>query len=228
MTNAEIKHVLMQKGVTHLFHANTVATACTFIENKGLLSRGAVKERGLFQTPQQTDETDEQVDVFYDIFFDSVDIHERGKRVNQYGPVVFVYSIDVLDSMSSDSIRITRSNPMYWNASMTEEEKYFLTEEELMSSYWRGRFEQHLTLRHQREHLAFDYLEKIIIDNPEIDPQGCVSKAKMHLQRLINESGYEIPLVVRSCPQNCSCREMYQTYNLGYIYYRFRISTEEE
>lgn len=55
MTNRNIKHILLEKGVTHLYHANTVATACTFIENNGLLSRGAVDDLGLYQTSQATD-----------------------------------------------------------------------------------------------------------------------------------------------------------------------------
>ena len=37
MTNEEIKSILKEKEVKHLYHANTVATACTFLENGGLL-----------------------------------------------------------------------------------------------------------------------------------------------------------------------------------------------
>ena len=36
MTNEEIKSILKEKKVKHLYHANTVATACTFLENGGL------------------------------------------------------------------------------------------------------------------------------------------------------------------------------------------------
>lgn len=68
MTNNETKLILMRKGVNHLYHANTVATACTFIKSYGLLSRGAVRDFGLFQTPQGTDDSDQEFDVFYDIF----------------------------------------------------------------------------------------------------------------------------------------------------------------
>lgn len=50
MTNEEIKSILKEKEVKHLYHANTVATACTFLENGGLLSRGYVEDHDLFQT----------------------------------------------------------------------------------------------------------------------------------------------------------------------------------
>lgn len=36
MTNEEIKSILKEKKVKHLYHANTIATACTFLGNGGL------------------------------------------------------------------------------------------------------------------------------------------------------------------------------------------------
>ena len=221
MTNRNIKHILLEKGVTHLYHANTVATACTFIENNGLLSRGAVDDLGLYQTSKATDGSDKDCDVFADIFFDSVDIHQRSKRINNYGPVVFVYSIDILDVLPPDCIRVTKDNPMCWTRSMADEDKYFLTEDELSSFYQRGKFNQHLTLRHQTTPLPFDYLEKIIIDDPGVEYTGYFDDAYKHLQDLINEYSPCIPLEVRQCPPGCGCQDQYKSYKTGYIYYRF-------
>lgn len=221
MTNREIKKILIDKGVTHLYHANTVATACTFIENKGLLSRGTVNDLGLYQTGQASDDSDKDFDVFYDIFFDSVDIHQRSKRINNYGPVVFVYSIDILDVLPPDCIRITKDNPMYWTLSMKDEDKYFLTEDELRFFYQRGKFNQHLTLRNQTSPIPFDYLEKIILDDPGVEDTRFFDDAYQHLQDLIDDYAPGIPLEVRQCPPSCSCREQYMSYKAGYIYYRF-------
>lgn len=109
MTNETIKQILIEKGITHLYHANSVATASTFLENGGVFSRGAAEDRGLYQTSQETDDTDRDVDVFYDIFFDSVDIHQRIKKLNHYGPVLFVYSIDLIDTLPQGSIKITNN-----------------------------------------------------------------------------------------------------------------------
>ena len=112
MTNKDIQRILLEKEVAHLYHANSMATACTFLENGGLLSRGAVEDFGLYQTPQETDATDKLLDVYYDIFFDSVDIHERIGKINHYGPIVFVYSTDVLE-ICSEQISISDSKSEY-------------------------------------------------------------------------------------------------------------------
>lgn len=58
MTNSAIKKILVDKEIKHLYHANTVMTACTFLENGGLLSRGYVEENGLRQTSQGSDSKD--------------------------------------------------------------------------------------------------------------------------------------------------------------------------
>lgn len=221
MTNKEIKQILSDKGITHLYHANTVATACTFIENDGLLSRGAIEDMGLYQTSQMTDDSDKDYDVFYDIFFDSVDIHQRSRRVNTYGPVVFVYSIDVLDVLPPDCVRITKSNPKYWNTSMSENDKYFLTPNELSLFYERGNFQQHLTIRHQMNPLSFDYLERIIIDDPGVEDTRYFDDAYHHLQDLLDEYAPDVLLEVRQCPADCGCQIQYNSYKIGYTYYRF-------
>lgn len=58
MKVAEVKKVLIHKGVTELFHVNSVITSLTFIDNGGLLSRETVEEYNLPQTDQQSDDID--------------------------------------------------------------------------------------------------------------------------------------------------------------------------
>ena len=222
MTNKELKRVLLRKNITHLYHVNSVATSCTFLENGGLLSHGVVEERGLFQTPQESDEKDKEVDVFYDIFFDSVDIHQRVKKINHYGPVLFVYSVDLLDALPPDTVRITRDNPIRWHAGMTESEKYLLTKEQLWILFEKGSFFQHITLRHQTEPLSFDYLEKVVLDDPKIDNTTYFDNAYQHLKKLMERCVPGKPLEIRQCPPACQCHEQYRSYNELYTYYRFR------
>lgn len=38
----EIYEVLKRQNILFLYHANTVSTSCTYIEQDGLVSRGAV------------------------------------------------------------------------------------------------------------------------------------------------------------------------------------------
>lgn len=209
MTNETIKTILIQKGINFLYHANSVATASTFLENGGLLSRGYVEENGLFQTPQETDERDKHVDVFYDIFFDSVDIHQRINNINYYGPVVFVYSINVIDMLEEGRLKITKNNPIYWDYNIREDEKYFLSETELMMDFQKGEFRKHITIRHQKTPLSFVNLKKIIIDDPGIANTSYFQSARSHLQDLIKKHGINVPLDTRCCSPNCRCKATY-------------------
>lgn len=221
MTNKCIKNILQGKDIVHLYHVNTVKTACTFLENRGLLSRGAVEDRGLKQTPQETDATDKEVDVYYDIFFDSVDIHQRSRSINHYGPVTFVYSIDLLDALPEDSIRITKDNPIRWHPGMSEADKYFQSEYELRAVYTKGAFNQHLTIRHQYQPLSFEHLERIIIDDPGIANNSYFDNAFAYIKNLIAHYARGVPLEVRQCPADCRCKSQYNTYKEGFTYFRF-------
>src|SRR4051812_37172943 len=99
MTPQEIHGVLVGIGATHLHHANTVETSCTFLEHNGLLSRGYVESNGLSQTAQDSDDIDKKYGIWDKVFLDHVDIHHRGGRVrgaNYYGPVLFRFPVDYL------------------------------------------------------------------------------------------------------------------------------------
>ncbi len=219
MTNTQIKEILESKGVFSLYHANTVATACTFIRSGGLLSRGAVRDRGLFQTSQDTDASDQAFDVFYDIFFDSVDIHARSSNLNYYGPVTFVYSVDLLEKIPEGSVQITKSNPKYWTCDMQEDARYFISSDELACGFVRGDFQQHITLRHQAEPLSFDCLEKVILDDPCLSDNCYFSEGYACLQELLTP--LHIPLEIRSCSTLCKCKEKYAAYHPFHIRCRF-------
>lgn len=79
------KHVfdaLMDKGIDELYHANSVATACQFLRSRSLISRGTVERLGVTQTPQSSDDLDKRYGIWFDVFADSVDIHNRARRAN--------------------------------------------------------------------------------------------------------------------------------------------------
>lgn len=209
----ELKEILLSKDIDYLYHVNTVTTALTFLEQGGLLSRGAVEDRGLPQTWQKSDDTDKEVGVFYDIFFDSVDIHERSKSLNFYGPVTFVYSIDVLDSLEDELVKITKSNPINWSKGMTEEERYFLDKMDVIFNMSKGTFKQHITICEMREPLYFDtYLQKVVLDNPRISNNSYFDTAAGEIQSLLEAHGLP-DLVIRDCPDVCKCYEEYSTSN---------------
>lgn len=68
LKNRELYELFEEKGVKNLFHANTVATSITFLEEGGLLSRDWVERNERYQTPQSSDDVDKLFDVFDDVF----------------------------------------------------------------------------------------------------------------------------------------------------------------
>ena len=59
-----VYQVLKGIGATHLHHANTVTTSCTFLEHAALLSRDYVEKHGLAQTNQSSDEIDKKYGIW--------------------------------------------------------------------------------------------------------------------------------------------------------------------
>lgn len=70
-----------------------------------------MEKHGLRQTPQSSDATDKKYGIWDAVFLDHVDIHYRGGRKkgpNQYGPVLFVLSLDVLLRLPAGTdVRVT-------------------------------------------------------------------------------------------------------------------------
>lgn len=224
ITVSQIKQVLLENGVEYLYHANTVATSISFLLKGGLLSRGAMEENNCFQTLQQTDELDKRLGVYFDIFFDSDDIHARARDLNNYGPVTFVYSINVLDDLKDKVVRITRDNPIRWNEETPEEERYFTELLPMKFEYQKGVFQQHLLVCDMHEPLPFaPHLIKIIIDNPNIVNTAYFDKAFSGIQTVLLKKGMDIPLEIRKCSAECKCQQKYKKYKEGYIYHKFKI-----
>src|SRR5580658_8730659 len=90
----DVREIIHAKGVTEVHHANSVATTCQFLRNRTLISRGSIERKGLYQTPQVSDELDRRHGIWFDVFVDSVDIHARAGRQNVYGPALLVFDID--------------------------------------------------------------------------------------------------------------------------------------
>lgn len=225
ITVQEIKKILIENNVEYLYHANTVLTSITFLKQGGLMSRGLVEEMGLCQTSQKTDELDKKLGVYYDIFFDSDDIHSRAKDINYYGPVTFVYSIDILDILNDKEVKVTRNNPLYWNISIPKDKYYFDDIYSMRREYHKGDFKQHLTICNFHQPLSFSpYLVKVIIENPNIKNTEYFNRAFNTIQELLYSNQLDVKLEVRQCPSDCKCQEKYKNYKIGFTHYRFKTS----
>ena len=159
---------------------------------------------------------------YHDIFFDSVDIHKRARKINDYGSVTFVYSVDVLDELENYDICVTRDNPIRWEKDMTYNERYFTYYEELNSNFVKGNFMQHITVRNIREALSFKYLTKIIVDYPGESLEKYFNPAYCAFENDLKDNGINVPIVIRKCPSECNCQEQYNNYKEGFVYYRFK------
>jgi hypothetical protein len=217
----DIRRILKVKNIKHLFHANTVLTTLSFFKIGGLLSRGAVEELGLPQTPQPSDEKDKELGIWYDVFFDSVDIHERAKELNKYGPLTLVFDPESLLVDRLD-IKITKDNPVRWDADTPINDRYFEDLDLLRTGYKKGAFYQHLTICNMKHALPFrPSLQQIIIDNPKTTPNEHFENAFASLRTIIEQSYPDVELIVRECSDDCTCTSKYNEFKPGAIWYKY-------
>src|SRR5262249_23476596 len=157
------------KGVDTLHHANPVTTSCTFLRVRGLASRGYVEDRGLPQTSQYSDATDKRLGIWYDVFADGVDIHERGSIRNNYGPVLFILPATILQQLPPGTeVLVTRNNPVRWGPADSPADRYFMSPEELLDGYEYGDFGKHVVLRNDNGFLPFDESTlRLLLDDPK-------------------------------------------------------------
>jgi hypothetical protein len=192
-----------------LFHANSVKTSINFIRRMALFSRKFGEERYL-QTVQNSDIIDKEFGVWNDIFFDNVDIpYKSGNNVSAYGPVMFVFKVDILKNAK---VRMLKCNP--WNR-RDEDLKYsdiFFTSSDDIKEGIRsnegatidirrvnflGDFEHHTTV-YDTEELPFgDNLEAIYIEKC-INTPGRENELKTLIENALAEAGIGgVPVRIR-------------------------------
>lgn len=203
---------LAEKKVTSLYHANSVQTSCTFLQQARLLSRGTLDERGLSQTPQQTDATDKQFGLWFDLFLDSVDTHVRARKRSVYGPVTFQLSAQLLASDWNTSLWITKCNPQYWTPTTPQSDRYFSSLKELRTSFVVGRFDHMLVLRHVGGVLRLaPFLEAVTIDSVMGVDDTLHQQSIQKLQTSAQMGEITTSITHRNnCRSNCVCLQQYR------------------
>lgn len=219
--------VLQEKGVEFLFHANTLSTSRTFMRSGAVLSRGTVEQRGLKQSPQYSDDIDKQYGIWFDVFLDTVDIHARANRDNQYGPILFVLNLDILLTQSAPPIWVTKKNPTSWVDGEPAADRWFQSIDELRASLDKFAFGQILVLRHIGGVLPLKgNLNRVIIDKL---PDGL-------LTRQVNVESYCRGALMttalpglggryynRVCRSRCQCQANYQAMDKARLRERFAL-----
>lgn len=213
----QVFEVLSGKGVTHLHHANSVATACEFLRSGALLSRGSVDRKGLFQTSQYSDAIDRRNSLWFDIFMDSVDIHHRARAANMYGPVLFVIDAALLSEEYTGRLWVTKVNPTKWDG-RTRDQKWFSSKGDLEQNFTYGTFDQMIVARHCGGEIPLRYaLTKIILDEPNrITIPGNVDIYSMSygaLRLAMQQGKIDVPIERRRCRSGCTCLNEYEDTN---------------
>ena len=223
MKASDVKQVLKRKNRRYLYHANSVITSLTFLRNGGLMSREIVEKSHLPQSPQITDDDDKKFHIYNDIFFDSMDLHKRFANLNHYGPVLFVYSIDVLDLLDDYEIQVTKNNPKNWPETIAEEDKYHRDAKDWESHFFEGDFGKHITVKNISEPIGFEHLKTILLDDPgsDEDRKKCFDEAVEAISAELVKIKQDGILKIRKCPPRCKCKESYQSKRLGYTKHRF-------
>lgn len=169
----DVYTVLKNKKISNLYHANTISTSITYLKEKNLLSRKYADDNNLNQTEQYSDELDKKYGIWDDIFLDALDIHEYLRRPNLYGPFLFSFNLELLNSGIVSFIRITKKNPVNWKDGETEDDWYYSNLEEFENSYLKGNKYQDVgkmfILKGLNGKLPLKpYLNKFILDNSNI------------------------------------------------------------
>ncbi|MBK9672793.1 MAG: hypothetical protein IPP56_14685 [Bacteroidetes bacterium] len=168
----EIYDILIEKEVKALYHANSVRTSKTFLQQGGLLSRKYVEDNKLVQTIQKSDDKDKIFNIWDDIFLDAINISRYFTQYNVYGPILFAFRLDLLKNKEVKTVRITKRNPLYWREGEGNVERYFQTVEDFKSKFKSGNKLNdggyHITFTTLNGFLSFKHLEAIQIDNPGV------------------------------------------------------------
>ena len=237
---AEIYELLRAKGVTNLYHANTVTTAQTFIEEDSLLSRYFVEQHHLEQTAQSTDEMDQTLGLWDDVFLDGFDLHQRSSEPSSFGPVLFVMKLELLLRRDLGELSATRWNPSYWKYHPNWEDRYIMELSELEDHYLAPGVDPARIVftftKSERKITLSKFLYQIILDEPYCSIQNgsntnfiITKQVQSALRSTMDRNGLtDIPLILRhasSVKPTCNCTEQYQklyTDNLGEFVKRFK------
>lgn len=210
----QVYEVLKNKGVESIYHANSVITACRFLRSGSLMSRGTVERKGLYQTPQDSDLIDKKKGIWFDVFADPIDIHDRAKRANLYGPVLFVLDLEIISKSYAGKVWITKLNPMKWGHKQ-HNRKWFTSKKDLKDNFVYGEFDHMIVFRHCGGELPFKkYLRKIILDDPSLKSRAGIdyySMAYGAIRLAMTDGGINERITKRECRPSCQCKNYYGT-----------------
>lgn len=229
MQGSDVYSILRSIRAEKLYHANSVTTSCTFLKQGGLVSRSFVENHNLSQTRQGSDLIDKKYGIWDRIFVDHVNIHYRAGRKkgpNQYGPVLFIFDLDVLRGLLKDSeVFVTKMNPIYWRENQSNKERWFESVEELSINIGFGDFGKMLIIQTPSGKLVFPSRRaEILLDDPRrqiSSGEDAYAYAKNQLNSAAVAGRIEASIEPHVCCSGCICVEKYAKYSAGDIDFWF-------
>lgn len=215
-----IYDILKAINVTHLHHANSIATTCTFLRAGALLSRAAVEASDLRQTPQSSDEVDKKFGIWGRVFLDHVDIHFRAGRAkgpNQYGPALFLLDREILLHLPTESdVLITKRNPIHWRDGEPDDQRWYESPDQLKNELAYGDFSKMLMIETPERKVDLPKPTVIAVDDPKrrlVSGEDAYEHAEACLQAASKKSGVPIKVTRHVCRSGCRCEEKYSKYS---------------
>ncbi len=212
----KIHETLSAKGVTHIYSANSVSTACRLLRHRCLMSQVNIDRLGIGgQSSPGVDACAEDYTRWNDVFTETVDIHRHTGSINPAGPVVFELDLEIIRNTYTGKVWVTRSNPSEWGPQTHQERKWFSSAIDL-EHYFSPTSSDHLAVfRHCGGKLPIQgYLKRILLDDPELElrSQGvdCYSMAYGALKLAMTDGGFDVPIVRRTCDASSESHEGYR------------------
>jgi len=209
-----IYETLKDKGISSIYHPNSVIASCNFLKNRCIMSRGVVDKLGLFQTSQIPSQIGKNHGIWNDVFTDSADMHKQAGSANSHGPVLFELDIEIIKQTYSGKVWVTKSNPSKWETNTKHERRWFVSVNDLETYFSNGDSDHMIIFRHCGGKLPIHgHLKKIILDDPQLQTDthqiDYFSMAYGAITLAMTEGGLTAPIEKRACRPDCGCLNDY-------------------
>ncbi len=209
-----IHEILKEKGVSTLYHANSVMASCSMLRNRCLMSPGSADKLGLYHSAQTSAQLGRNFGIWDDVFTAPADIHGLTGTPNRRGPVLFELDIDIIRQTSTGRAWMTKSDPAVWEINTPHERRWFASANDLDHYFSRDNAEYMAVFRHCAGKLPLlSHLRRIILDDPNHCLSGnidCFSMAYGALRLAMSDGGIQVPIERRACETDCGCRSGYR------------------
>ena len=209
-----IYETLKDKGISSLYHPNSVMAACNFLRNRCIMSPGSTDKLGLFQTSLIPSQVGKNHGIWNDIFTDSADLHKQRGHANSHGPVLFELDIEIIKQTYAGKAWVTKSNPGKWETNTKHDRRWFVSANDLENYFSHGDSDYMVIFRHCGGKLPIHgHLKKIILDDPRLKTDtyqiDYFSMAYGAITLAMTEGALVAPVEKRTCHPDCGCLNDY-------------------